>query len=106
MAVIPTMLAEKDQEMRSDGNTVHKCIHEALDMSWCDCSDTVRQELNVTLPRPVIPTSYTVEELARMVVYLGNRIQWPTTLSEDTQDCIEWCQDLIATLGREYPDGI
>lgn len=33
-------------------NTSHKCIHEALDYSWCDCSDEQRADLNVTLPKP------------------------------------------------------
>jgi hypothetical protein len=38
--------------MRVDGNTVHKCIHEALDYSWCDCSDETREDLQVNLPKP------------------------------------------------------
>lgn len=38
--------------MRVDGNTVHKCIHEAMDYSWCDCSDETRADLNVKLPKP------------------------------------------------------
>lgn len=33
-------------------NTIHKCIHEALDYDWCDCSDFVRTDLNVKLPKP------------------------------------------------------
>ncbi|SRR6266498_2557639 len=33
-------------------NTAHKCIHEALDYTWCDCSDETRKELHVTLPKP------------------------------------------------------
>lgn len=33
-------------------NTVHKCIHEALDYDWCNCSDFTREDLNVKLPKP------------------------------------------------------
>lgn len=39
--------------MRVDGNTVHKCIHEALDSPWCDCPDEIRADLQVKLPRPI-----------------------------------------------------
>lgn len=31
---------------------IHKCIHEGLDLGWCDCTDDVRQEYNVQLPTP------------------------------------------------------
>ena len=35
-----------------EGNTVKKCIHEALDLDWCECDDAIRAELHVQLPRP------------------------------------------------------
>lgn len=38
--------------MKVTENSVQKCIHEALDLDWCSCPDSVRAELNVTLPRP------------------------------------------------------
>lgn len=38
---------------KQEGDTVHKCIHEALDLSWCDCSEETRIELNVKLPYPL-----------------------------------------------------
>lgn len=34
-----------------EGNTVMKCICEALDLDYCDCSDEIREELNVKLPK-------------------------------------------------------
>lgn len=38
--------------MKIEENTFHKCIHEGLDLSWCDCEDSIREELNVKLPKP------------------------------------------------------
>lgn len=32
--------------------TTYKCIHEALDLDWCDCSDEERELYNVKLPKP------------------------------------------------------
>lgn len=32
-------------------NTAHKCIHEALDLDYCDCSEEIRLQYNVKLPR-------------------------------------------------------
>lgn len=31
--------------------TMHKCIHEALDLDYCDCSEETRLDCNVKLPR-------------------------------------------------------
>jgi len=33
-------------------NTHMKCIHEALDLDWCDCSEEIRVEYCVKLPKP------------------------------------------------------
>ena len=38
--------------MRVEGNVVHKCIHEAMDLWWCDCDEETRIQCNVTLPPP------------------------------------------------------
>lgn len=32
--------------------TMHKCIHEALDLDWCNCPEEVRLDCCVKLPRP------------------------------------------------------
>lgn len=37
--------------MKMIDGTVFKCIHEALDLDWCDCSDEVRAEFDVKLPK-------------------------------------------------------
>lgn len=29
-----------------------RCIHQALDLDWCDCPEDVRAECGVTLPHP------------------------------------------------------
>jgi hypothetical protein len=38
--------------MRVIDGVVTKCIHEGLDLDWCDCSQDVRQRCNVQLPTP------------------------------------------------------
>lgn len=45
-------LASGGDVMRIIEGVVRKCVHEGLDLDWCDCPEDVRQELNVQLPTP------------------------------------------------------
>lgn len=48
----PARRSPEARRVRVINGVVHKCIHEGLDLGWCDCTEDIRQECNVQLPTP------------------------------------------------------
>lgn len=59
--------------MRIEDNTVHKCIHEAMDLAWCDCTNETRKDLNVTLPKPG-PLCEACDDPAFFVLHMSDSV--------------------------------
>lgn len=69
---------------------VHKkCIHEGLDLDWCDCTEDIRQECNVQLPTPEEWTAMhgsevelTPEEIAAHAKEMASQPWWNLFVAE------------------------